>query len=277
MISSEKVDPARKKQRIEARRKAQALARLERLDNMQLNGTNIPEPTTECSGRMIAEQLQSSIRCPGDLLFPDTRSRTGEGDDGSDSFTFSEFQDSLVRLWHGKSRVGDERQGARRSAVCSGHATKMCQDKSDFLLGIDDRTLTNLCEEAWDKAYDKHSRDFRYTKHHYCCRVCLKPGPTEGSDDVKPLLKCSKCKSVFYCSVECQKKDYKNHKAWCYDRGTVLNVEMTPKNKIPWFRSNLNFCTSCGCKVSAGRDLRASKNLTHKKYQVNAPLLSRDT
>mgnify|MGYP001224649065 CR=1 FL=1 len=28
-------------------------------------------------------------------------------------------------------------------------------------------------------------------------------------------LRCSKCKQVYYCSIECQKKDYKNHKKLC--------------------------------------------------------------
>ena len=39
------------------------------------------------------------------------------------------------------------------------------------------------------------------------CKTCLK-------ENVK-LLTCGRCKSVFYCSKDCQKKDWKSHKAVC--------------------------------------------------------------
>ncbi|CAA7269774.1 unnamed protein product [Cyclocybe aegerita] len=35
------------------------------------------------------------------------------------------------------------------------------------------------------------------------------------ADDKKALRKCSKCKSAFYCSRECQKKDWARHRANC--------------------------------------------------------------
>lgn len=38
---------------------------------------------------------------------------------------------------------------------------------------------------------------------YYCCKINLKP------------LRCSRCKEVYYCSVECQKNDFKNHKKIC--------------------------------------------------------------
>jgi len=39
------------------------------------------------------------------------------------------------------------------------------------------------------------------------CKTCLK-------ENIK-LLACGRCKSVFYCSKDCQKKDWKSHKAVC--------------------------------------------------------------
>lgn len=40
----------------------------------------------------------------------------------------------------------------------------------------------------------------------YRCCICRKQG------DMK---RCSKCKSAFYCSVDCQKKDWRTHKPKC--------------------------------------------------------------
>ena len=39
------------------------------------------------------------------------------------------------------------------------------------------------------------------------CKTCLKENVT--------LMTCGRCKSVFYCSKDCQKKDWKTHKAVC--------------------------------------------------------------
>ena len=40
------------------------------------------------------------------------------------------------------------------------------------------------------------------------CARCGKPGATG-------MLRCSKCKSVRYCSRECQRSDWKQHKLRC--------------------------------------------------------------
>lgn len=43
---------------------------------------------------------------------------------------------------------------------------------------------------------------------------CLKCGATTTKAG-NPLLRCSKCKTVKYCSPDCQKKDWKKHKHMC--------------------------------------------------------------
>ena len=43
--------------------------------------------------------------------------------------------------------------------------------------------------------------------------MCQKTGG--GPNEDKPLKKCSRCHEVFYCSVECQKKDWPTHKQVC--------------------------------------------------------------
>ena len=39
------------------------------------------------------------------------------------------------------------------------------------------------------------------------CELCRK--------DLEVIKKCGKCKNTVYCSVECQRKDWKNHKQNC--------------------------------------------------------------
>ncbi|KAG8936342.1 hypothetical protein FRC02_002935 [Tulasnella sp. 418] len=44
----------------------------------------------------------------------------------------------------------------------------------------------------------------------------------------KKLMRCSKCKRVHYCSVDCQKADYKNHKEICRALATLLGDSSVP-------------------------------------------------
>jgi len=52
--------------------------------------------------------------------------------------------------------------------------------------------------------------DLKETRHTF--RVCLY---CEVSQSEKSLFICSGCKSARYCSADCQKKDWKNHKSGC--------------------------------------------------------------
>ncbi|AGE56360.1 histone-lysine N-methyltransferase / SET domain containing protein [Paramecium bursaria Chlorella virus NE-JV-1] len=40
----------------------------------------------------------------------------------------------------------------------------------------------------------------------------------DGCDNIKHLRRCTGCRRVRYCSEECQKKDWKNHKPCCVPR-----------------------------------------------------------
>ena len=50
------------------------------------------------------------------------------------------------------------------------------------------------------------------------CHVCLLAN--------KPLKLCSKCMGVRYCSVECQRSDYKVHKLICFKKYSNINIKV---------------------------------------------------
>ncbi|EME84140.1 uncharacterized protein MYCFIDRAFT_195277 [Pseudocercospora fijiensis CIRAD86] len=60
------------------------------------------------------------------------------------------------------------------------------------------------------------------------CAVCEAGEYKDG----KPLMTCSKCKRSFYCSKECQKKDWKKHKISCSLFGPTEGNSHTTLNGI---------------------------------------------
>ncbi len=64
---------------------------------------------------------------------------------------------------------------------------------------------------------------------------CLKCGNREKKDGGGKLMKCARCKSVSYCSRECQREDWKEHKVYC-------KIAAQPKEKI----------SNQGCSIVTG-------------------------
>jgi NADH pyrophosphatase NudC (nudix superfamily) len=50
---------------------------------------------------------------------------------------------------------------------------------------------------------------------HNCSKMCGSCGKFEEADMEEPYKKCSACLTENYCSRECQKNDWKNHKMTC--------------------------------------------------------------
>jgi hypothetical protein len=49
------------------------------------------------------------------------------------------------------------------------------------------------------------------------CAPCANPSCNNLETEPKEFKKCSRCKSVAYCSIDCQKKDWKaQHKSTCH-------------------------------------------------------------
>ncbi|PVH73491.1 hypothetical protein DL98DRAFT_469205 [Cadophora sp. DSE1049] len=66
------------------------------------------------------------------------------------------------------------------------------------------------------------------------CTTCAKPSP---DPDTKPLKPCTKCQSAQYCSKECQKADFKNHKKECAKKAQIYaqtaDIKLAASNRAP--------------------------------------------
>lgn len=74
--------------------------------------------------------------------------------------------------------------------------------------------------------------------------VCPPPTPKESckychKSNLK-LSKCSRCKEVFYCSVDCQKKDWTNHKNVCEPK--TSEQQQLPDPPLPDKEESCNHC-----------------------------------
>ena len=85
------------------------------------------------------------------------------------------------------------KEGAKRCSKCKlqYYCSKECQ-QSDW------KNHKAVCREGY-------SEETSVAELQEACSVCSKKGSK----------KCSNCKLQFYCSKQCQKKDWKNHKAIC--------------------------------------------------------------
>jgi hypothetical protein len=43
-------------------------------------------------------------------------------------------------------------------------------------------------------------------------------------EKIKPESVCACCKLVYYCNIECQKRDWKRHKLWCCKHNTEYTI-----------------------------------------------------
>ena len=65
-----------------------------------------------------------------------------------------------------------------------------------------------------------------------CCKYC---GVIKDNHD---LFSCSRCKTILYCSGECQKMDWKEHKNKCTEHSNLAqniatnNIKEFPKEKV---------------------------------------------
>ena len=74
---------------------------------------------------------------------------------------------------------------------------KISEEKLETLLRLTAKSMEGT--EMFAIPGDQKSKKF-------ACKECSKIGR---------LFKCSRCKDVYYCSKECQKKDWKLHKIIC--------------------------------------------------------------
>jgi hypothetical protein len=72
-----------------------------------------------------------------------------------------------------------------------------------------DNLNMSLAQIILDQEPPYEGKDPNLHDHPYCS-TCY-----DKSSEEKPLLKCSRCKLVYYCSVDCQKENFGAHKKTC--------------------------------------------------------------
>ena len=74
--------------------------------------------------------------------------------------------------------------------------------------------------------------------------------------DDKNCQSCSRCGTVYYCSKECQRSDWKKHKANCGEQNSSLGWDYRTQDHPSWNRLNQpqrhslrQYHANCGCNV----------------------------
>jgi mitochondrial splicing suppressor protein 51 len=97
------------------------------------------------------------------------------------------------------------------------------------------------------------------------CASCTKtPGPGES------LKRCAKCQTVRYCSRDCQKADWKQHKKTCAANASTRNAASSTSNQRD-ARSNTSSNTRTSTHNSISPFTKSFHALNDKKWLHNRP------
>jgi hypothetical protein len=104
------------------------------------------------------------------------------------------------------------------------------QDKNQALVGLERKFSVDQERRSKKKIFGRPS-----------CAACLK-------DDAKK--RCSRCNTIFYCSTECQAKDWSSHKSECRSLRLWLKTGHCAGCSAPGHEasSELGHCKSCSCE-----------------------------
>ena len=92
-------------------------------------------------------------------------------------------------------------------------------------------------------------RDGEHTLEEFLEKRCAQCG--KKKTDGCRLMKCSSCRQVYYCSEECQKKNWRRHKRRCgmFNEPAVLcNAAVTGCSCVDCGRRTGNYCDFCLAK-----------------------------
>jgi MYND finger len=81
-----------------------------------------------------------------------------------------------------------------------------------------------------------------------CCGTCGREAVVDGSP---PLMRCGRCQIIYYCSSDCQKRDFPTHKTTCLalhrDKENMEREAAVLRNHSEWGEEPHNyFETSVG-------------------------------
>jgi hypothetical protein len=101
------------------------------------------------------------------------------------------------------------------------YCNKKCQKNNWSIHSKDCKVKHDLPTEEIDDFFDPSIINIpKIIPHQRICEYCLKSEPEN-----ERYSKCGKCKTARYCSVECQKHDWKVHKKICSVVGSFYDIE----------------------------------------------------
>ena len=198
-----------------------------------------------CNVQCQKKDWKSHKQCCGKSGEAENGQDTGEG--LSSSLTLSTTEDLVSKVC---SCCGKKGLDSLKCSVCKSvwYCNVQCQ-KKDWKSHKQCCGKSGEAENGQDTGEGQSSSLTLSTTEDLVSKVCSSCGK-KGSD----LIKCSVCKSVWYCNVQCQKKDWKSHKQCCGKSGEAENGQDTGEGQSSSLTLSTTedlvskVCSSCGKK-----------------------------
>ena len=187
-----------------------------------------------CNVQCQKKDWKSHKQCCGKSGEAENGHDTGEGQ--SSSLTLSTTEDLVSKVC---SCCGKKGLDSLKCSVCNSvwYCNVQCQ-KKDWKSHKQCCGKSGEAENGQDTGEGHSSSLTLSTMEDLVSKVCSSCGK-KGSD----LIKCSVCKSVWYCNIQCQKKDWKSHKQCCGKGGEAQKGQDTGDGHSS---SSCEACESCG-------------------------------
>jgi len=93
-----------------------------------------------------------------------------------------------------------------------------CEEANMDIMLQENSTFLVFCSKSCRKTYLKQSHPNEPITRTAICRYCRKTEDVGHNQSLQTLKYCSRCKSARYCSPECQRTDWPEHKKECFKK-----------------------------------------------------------